>query len=52
VVTNASNGFTARRIYQLDPEGIGALYAYLDRFWNRALAAFKTAVERPTEEFS
>lgn len=38
-----------RRIYQLDPEGIGALRAYLDQFWSRALTAFKAAAER-TEE--
>jgi len=41
-----------RRIYQLDPDGVGALRAYLDRFWNQALAAFKTAVERTDEEVS
>src|SRR5438309_10529088 len=35
-----------RRIYQLDPDGVGALRAYLDRFWNRSLAAFKSAVEQ------
>src|SRR3954454_4825054 len=35
-----------RRIYELDPEGLGALRAYLDRFWDTALAAFKTAVEQ------
>ena len=35
-----------RRIYQLDPDGIDALRAYLDRFWNRALTAFKAAVEK------
>lgn len=35
-----------RRIYQLDPDGVGALRAYLDRFWNRALAAFKEAAEQ------
>jgi DNA-binding transcriptional ArsR family regulator len=35
-----------RRIYQLDPDGVGALRAYLDQFWNRALAAFQAAVER------
>lgn len=40
----------ARRIYQLDPEGVGALRAYLDQFWTRALAAYKTAVEQPSEE--
>src|SRR5213592_2957314 len=39
-----------RRIYQLDPDGVGALRAYLDRFWNRALTAFKDAVEQRDEE--
>ena len=42
----------ARRIYQLDPDGVGALRAYLDQFWNSALAAYKTAAERPPEEVS
>jgi DNA-binding transcriptional ArsR family regulator len=41
-----------RRIYQLDPHGVGALRAYLDRFWNQALAAFKTAAEQRDEEVS
>src|ERR671915_810329 len=40
----------ARRIYQLDPDGVAALRAYLDQFWNRALAAYKAAVEQPSEE--
>ena len=35
-----------RRIYQLDPAGVGALRAYLDRFWNESLAAFKQAAEK------
>ena len=35
----------ARRLYQVDPDGIGALRSYLDRFWNRALAEFKRAAE-------
>ena len=39
-----------RRIYQLDPDGVGALRAYLDQFWNQALAAYKAAVEHPTKE--
>jgi DNA-binding transcriptional ArsR family regulator len=34
-----------RRIYQVDPDGVAALRAYLDQFWNRALTAFKAAVE-------
>jgi DNA-binding transcriptional ArsR family regulator len=42
----------ARRIYQLDPDGVGALRAYLDQFWSRALAAYKTAVEQRPEEVS
>jgi DNA-binding transcriptional ArsR family regulator len=41
-----------RRIYQLNPDGIGALRAQLDRFWTNALAAYKEAVEQPTEEVS
>ena len=41
-----------RRIYQLDPDGVGALRAYLDHFWDQALAAYKTAVEQQQEESS
>jgi DNA-binding transcriptional ArsR family regulator len=41
-----------RRIYQLDPDGVRALRAYLDQFWNKALAAYKEAVEQRTEEVS
>lgn len=39
-----------RRIYQLDPDGVGALRAYLDGFWRQSLAAFKAAVEGADEE--
>jgi DNA-binding transcriptional ArsR family regulator len=35
-----------RRIYRVDPEGVARLRAYLDQFWNRALASFKEAAER------
>ena len=42
----------SRRIYQLDPEGVGALRAYLDQFWNQALTAFKAVVEQGDEEVS
>jgi DNA-binding transcriptional ArsR family regulator len=41
-----------RRIYQLDPDGLGALRAQVDRFWTQALAAYKEAVEQPTKEVS
>ena len=39
-----------RRLYQLNPDGVGALRAYFDRFWDRSLAAFKDVVERAHEE--
>ena len=39
-----------RRLYQLNPDGVGALRAYFDRFWNRSLAAFKDALEQHNEE--
>lgn len=35
-----------RRIYEVDPAGVGAVRAYFDEFWNQALAAFKAAAER------
>jgi DNA-binding transcriptional ArsR family regulator len=34
-----------RRVYRVDPQGVDAMRRYLDRFWDRALAAFKEAVE-------
>ena len=34
-----------RRVYSLDPVGIGGLRDYLDRFWNTALHSFKARVE-------
>ncbi|MER6121750.1 metalloregulator ArsR/SmtB family transcription factor [Streptomyces sp. NPDC001795] len=34
-----------RRVYQLNPAGLGPLRAWLDRFWDQALAAFAAAAE-------
>jgi DNA-binding transcriptional ArsR family regulator len=39
-----------RRIYQVDPAGLRALRADLERFWGQTLAAYKAAVEQRTEE--
>jgi DNA-binding transcriptional ArsR family regulator len=39
-----------QRIYRLDPDGLGALRADLERFWSKALAAYKEAIEQPPEE--
>ena len=39
-----------RRIYQIDPAGLGAMRAWLDQFWVNALEAFKAEVEQETED--
>ncbi len=36
----------SRRIYRIDPTGIGALREYLDRFWGTALQAFRDVAEQ------
>lgn len=35
-----------RRVYHIDPHGLGALRKWLDQFWDHALAAFQAEVER------
>ena len=35
-----------RRLYRVDLDGLSALRAYLDRFWDDALASFKERVEK------
>jgi DNA-binding transcriptional ArsR family regulator len=39
-----------RRLYELNPAGIGALRAYFERFWTRALTSFKHTVEQQEEQ--
>jgi DNA-binding transcriptional ArsR family regulator len=39
-----------RRIYRVDPDGLAALRADLERFWGKALGAYKAAVEQPSKE--
>jgi DNA-binding transcriptional ArsR family regulator len=39
-----------RRIYRVDPEGLRDLRAYLDRYWDQALAGFKAIVEQQAKE--
>jgi DNA-binding transcriptional ArsR family regulator len=39
-----------RRIYRLDPDGVGALRADLEQFWTKALAAYKATVEQRANE--
>jgi DNA-binding transcriptional ArsR family regulator len=38
-----------RRLYQLDPAGVAAMRAYLDRFWTQALTDFKAVAEAASE---
>ena len=35
-----------RRVYYIDPQGLGALRGWLDQFWDQALASFQAEVER------
>jgi len=39
-----------RRVYFIDPHGLGALRKWLDQFWDEALAAFQAEVEKASEE--
>ncbi|MFI4996961.1 MAG: ArsR/SmtB family transcription factor [Hyphomicrobiales bacterium] len=44
LVTDRPEG--TRRVYQIDPAGLGAVRAWLDQFWLVALDAFKVEAER------
>ena len=48
LVTEQREG--TRRIYRLDPAGLGELRAYFDRFWTTALGSFEAAVASNGEE--
>jgi DNA-binding transcriptional ArsR family regulator len=39
-----------RSVYEVNPDGLAVLRAYLDQFWKRALTAYKAAVEQRAEE--
>lgn len=39
LVTDVAQG--TRRIYRIDPRGIGAIRAWLDRHWSQSLANFR-----------
>ncbi len=36
-----------RRVYYIDPAGLGELRRWLDQFWDDALATFKHEAEQP-----
>lgn len=39
-----------RRVYYIDPNGLGALRQWLDQFWDEALTAFQAEAERSTSQ--
>ena len=45
LVKDRSEG--TRRVYYIDPGGLGELRRWLDGFWDDALEAFKNEVEQP-----
>jgi DNA-binding transcriptional ArsR family regulator len=38
-----------RRVYYIDPNGLGALRRWLDQFWDQALVAFQAEVDKAGE---
>lgn len=48
LVNDRSEG--TRRIYHIDPKGLGAMRAWLDQFWETALASFAAEVDRDAME--
>ena len=39
-----------RRVYYIDPNGLGAVRQWLDQFWDQALAAFQAEAERDAQQ--
>lgn len=38
-----------QNVYRVDPKGLAALRAELDRFWSKTLATYKSTVEKSEE---
>jgi DNA-binding transcriptional ArsR family regulator len=38
-----------RRVYQIDPKGLGPIRAWLDQFWDEQLESFRREVESEKE---
>lgn len=48
LVTDRAVG--TRRVYSVDPSGLGAIREYFDQFWRQSLAAFRTSASQPRQE--
>jgi len=44
LVTDHAEG--TRRVYRIDPAGLGAIRRWLDQFWDQSLEAFRAEAER------
>jgi DNA-binding transcriptional ArsR family regulator len=50
LVSDQADG--TKRIYSIDPDGLGVVRGWLDRFWVNQLDAFKAEVEKPHDQDS
>jgi DNA-binding transcriptional ArsR family regulator len=48
LVSDRADG--TRRVYQIDPQGLGAMRAWLDQFWAVALDAYAAEVDRQASQ--
>ena len=48
LVTDRAEG--TRRVYQIDPRGLGAMRAWLDQFWDAALHAYAAEVKKAAKK--
>lgn len=39
-----------RRVYQIDPAGLGVIRQWLDRFWDRALGTFQAEADKDEKD--
>lgn len=39
-----------RRVYEIDPQGLGAIRAWLDDMWGAALASFSASIDAENEQ--
>ena len=48
LVTDRAEG--TRRVYHIDPKGLGAMRAWLDQFWDIALQAYAAEVKKAAKK--
>jgi DNA-binding transcriptional ArsR family regulator len=39
-----------RRVYSVDPDGLGVIRDYFEQFWRRSLIRFRAAAAQPSQE--